>query len=668
MTQNPLRSPFARHATAALLVALVAALSQPALASDALKQGRSALQRNDLGSALPLLHQAVSEEPTNLEAHTTLAQALIQAHQYGEAQAEIAAAAKLTPDDPSVPYLGGRLLEAQDDWTGAIAKYREALARKSKYQEASLALGLALRHEGKPAEALTELNRGLDFASESRVPLFVAATGLALMDLDSLSAAADSAERAAALDPDNSFTQMACGDVYLKKQVWTRAKDFYKRATQIDTLNPVAFFKLGLTHYNSQEYTDALQSFKNAVVLDSLYPDPQYWIGHLYVLAGVADRIRYGDALPYLRNYTRWRPKDGRGWVDLGEALYRQPGNDPDIAKEAAAALDSAVALRPKDTRAYLLQVKNYAYNLNDLDGAFRAFENLQAAGGKLGAEDILLVGSLYMSQRPPQFAVADSLYAEAAKADSSQPDPWYELGESKFLQREYAAAIPYLRRRIAADSAGTNSKAGKPFLPYYMLGQCYNQLGSELLVASQVAGLRPDSVRTLTVQAGVLFDSAAVPLRQALQLGPPPGQELARVHLELGTAYAKGDSLQRGLAPAEFNAVVEADSTDRAAASALYNLAYLDYSQKDYPAAAAKLERAATIDPGRRDILVLLAGCYVLTNDLERARVVAQRGLQLDPSNALFLRIVKSPRKAPAGKGTAPADGQAPPEKPKTK
>ena len=58
-------------------------------------------------------------------------------------------------------------------------------------------------------DALAELNRGLDFAKESEVPKFLSGIGLSLMDMDSLSAAADSATRAVALDPENPETHLA---------------------------------------------------------------------------------------------------------------------------------------------------------------------------------------------------------------------------------------------------------------------------------------------------------------------------------------------------------------------------------------------------------------------------------------------------------------------------
>ncbi|MBI5835837.1 MAG: tetratricopeptide repeat protein [Candidatus Eisenbacteria bacterium] len=670
---------------AAILLLLLSASFRPALAGDALKQGRAALQRNDIAAALPLLERAVSEEPTNQDAHATLARVLIRAHKYEEARASIDASEKLSPGGNVVPYLQGQLAQAQEDWDGAIAKYREALSRKPKYTEASFALGMALRHQGQAQAAFNELNRGLDFAGESEVPKFMAGTGLALMDLDSLKAAADSTERAAALDPDDSFTQMSCGEVYLKRQVWARAKDFFRRATQIDSLNAEAFYKLGLSHYRSQEFTDALQSFKTAAVLDSLYPEPQYWIGHLYVLAGRSDAAHYATAVPYLRNFTRWRPKNGLGWRYLGEALYHQTTRDPELFKEAATALDTAATLLDPSsqvrTDVLLLSVRNYAYNLNDLEGAFGSFQKLQQAGGKLDPKDILLVGSLYMSQKPPQFQIADSLFAEAAMADSTQPDPWYKLGESKFYQREYAAAIPYLRRRIEADSAGAIAKGGKPYLPFYRLGQCYNQVGSGLSMNSQAllqqadayakarkadtAQVYADSAKVLERQAGAMFDSASAPLKYVLTAIQPPlaGDEAAKVHLELGTAYAKGDSLNRALAPDEFRAAVLADSASPTAASALFNLAYLDYSEKRYVEAAATLEKASAINPNDLRVLVMLAGSYTLTNNMEKARAVAARGIAIDPNNAVLKRFL-APPPPPRKGGTAPpagANGKAP-------
>ncbi len=650
MTRIQERHSFARKTLLpALACALIAALALagPARAGDNLKQGRAALERHDIGTALALLQRAVVEEPGNLDAHSAFALALVQGHRSAEAKGEIEACSKINAESEVIPYLEGRLAESQEDWDGAIAKYRAAIARRSKYADASYSLGMALRHQGKSQDGLAELNRGLDFARENDVPRFLSGIGLALMDMDSLSAAADSATRAVALDPDNVLTHVALGQIYLKRGVYSLAKMSLDRAVQLDTLDPVVYFQLGKANYYSQQYSDALQSFKTAAALDTLYADPQYWIGHLYVLAGVADREKYSLAAPFLRTYTRLRPGDSKGWLDLGEALYRSPASTEDEFKESAAALDKSSAINGNESKAYLLMVKVSAYKLKDFDKAFAAYNRMQAAGAKLSADDILLVASLYTYKS--MFPQADSVIAEAIKADTTAPDGWFKMAESKFFQREYAAAIPFLQKRIDVDSTGERSKIGvAPFLPYYMLGQAYNQIQK--------------------------YDSSTVFVKMALahaDSATTKPVDLAKMHLELGTAYAKGDSLSRELAKGEFASVIEADSTSQQAVSAMYNMGYTDFAAKKYRESAEMLERAqGTIERNspplkpRLDVLLLLASSYVGTKDYDRAREVAKKGLALDPTNNILSKIAAPPapvKSKPAGTGTAPGGASAP-------
>ena len=94
--------------------------------------------------------------------------------------------------------------------------------------------------------------------------------------------------------------------------------------------------------------------------------------------------------------------------MDLGDALYHQPGADAEVAKEADAALDKALALNSKDTRAYTLSLKTNAYKLKNYDKAFEAYNKLMASGAKIGSEDQMLVVSLYTSQH--RFAEARSI------------------------------------------------------------------------------------------------------------------------------------------------------------------------------------------------------------------------------------------------------------------
>src|SRR5258707_12596655 len=92
------RPSLARRAIVGILcVTLAATLAAgSAHAGDALKRGRAAFLRSDFPAAVPLLQQAVSEEPGNIDAHATLAQALIKTHQYDAGQGGITAAAKLS--------------------------------------------------------------------------------------------------------------------------------------------------------------------------------------------------------------------------------------------------------------------------------------------------------------------------------------------------------------------------------------------------------------------------------------------------------------------------------------------------------------------------------------------------------------------------------------------
>jgi tetratricopeptide (TPR) repeat protein len=129
--------------------------------------GNALRDKGDLDGAVAALRQAIALDPKDANAHNNLGLALIAKKDVDGAIAEFKKAIELNPKDaPAHSNLGA--LFAKKDWEAAIAEYRTAIALDPDYPEAHCNLGLALREQGRFAEALDELRRG--HALSSRRP------------------------------------------------------------------------------------------------------------------------------------------------------------------------------------------------------------------------------------------------------------------------------------------------------------------------------------------------------------------------------------------------------------------------------------------------------------------------------------------------------------------
>ncbi len=137
------------------------------------QRGLAALYRGDTSAARDLLEEAVDKAPAGgVPTRYLFARGLLEAAvgDLPSLAATIDAVRQyaLPPDDPdrtedkAALYLEGKLLAAQEDWTGAIAKYTAARDTLGyPYRSADLALGEAHAAEGQRQAALSSLTRAI---------------------------------------------------------------------------------------------------------------------------------------------------------------------------------------------------------------------------------------------------------------------------------------------------------------------------------------------------------------------------------------------------------------------------------------------------------------------------------------------------------------------------
>ncbi|HZZ84938.1 MAG TPA: tetratricopeptide repeat protein [Anaeromyxobacteraceae bacterium] len=186
-----------------------------ASAADRVRLGLSRLEAGDAEAAFRLGHEAVAKDPAVKGGHSLLMRASLARGELDLARLLALEAAKVDPADPYIPLVEGRVLERRGDANGALATWRRAasgrsgallerellrlslsrerwtevaraagvvLAASPKDAAGQLALGVARRHLGKPAEALAAYAEAEKLAGDSLPEVHLARAVLLAQD------------------------------------------------------------------------------------------------------------------------------------------------------------------------------------------------------------------------------------------------------------------------------------------------------------------------------------------------------------------------------------------------------------------------------------------------------------------------------------------------------
>jgi Tfp pilus assembly protein PilF len=125
-------------ASAALLLAAASLTAQSA--TDALRRGQTAFQRDDYWTAVDSYRDALKANPRYFDALQGLAESFFALGEYDEAAKQVQAALKLGPLSSSVNVLYGRILLGQMQYEQALAQFQAVLAREPKNRGARFGL------------------------------------------------------------------------------------------------------------------------------------------------------------------------------------------------------------------------------------------------------------------------------------------------------------------------------------------------------------------------------------------------------------------------------------------------------------------------------------------------------------------------------------------------
>jgi len=561
--------------------------------ADALSDGKRALKDGNAEQAIPLLRQAVKEDPNRPEAQVALGQALEKRRRFDEATTAYQAAIKLDPRSAEAQRgLGVSLVHQGKVEEGAKA-LQAAIDLDRKFPEAALALGDALVQLKRYDEAVNVLTDGTKWGPKI-APYFYEGLGRAEAARGKVKESEVYLLKAREMAPTVARFHRALGDLYMQRKIPNLATLSYQQAIDLDPNDLDSRFAMARALARDSRFNDALDQYKAIIARDSLYSEAYKEMGDIYVRASYNNVGFLADALRNLETYRRLEPNDPEGGALLAGAYYRMGKKDEALALLTPAA--SAGKLPPEGHLIY----GRLLYDKQDWPGTVR---ELSAAGAKMDEYDVRRLAQAL--QKTGNAMAADTLFASrwaadstAGKTDSKSSDWVLERGKLRYTmgktdKTQYAAAIPFLQTKTTLDPKSDEA--------YYYWGLSLREQGQ--------------------------FQDADSVLHKAVELAPNKADRHFWYAVNLVKLGRDPDARR------EFESVVGLDSTSSIGAIARQRVGYYLLLEKKWSEAVQYLKDSVRIDPKQSQSWVWLGQGLQNSGQKQEAIEAYRKALALDPN-----------------------------------
>jgi tetratricopeptide (TPR) repeat protein len=388
--------------TRLLLWILVVGLSCNAAAQDNLLKAKAALANRDTATALSALRDALKN---------------------GQRPGE-------------VNYLLGAIAYHRGKMDEAIPYLEVAVKYDDENAEALSMLGLGLMGKKDLQGALTNLRRAEKFGKKN--PQVLTTLGKALLMVDSADAAIQKLTLAKEYDPNNPVIYNLLGDAFLKQGVPPLAVTNYQKAIELQPNDIATRMKLGKVFEDQRNYTEAVKAYDGILGVDSVNTTALLAKGKILVRAKLFPR-----AVAPLAKLTNLHPKSVEGSQLYAKALSGA-NSFADAAKEAERSLklDSSSVDIWRILAESLVETKEFA-------GALKAYDGLRRRKA-LGNEDYAKYGNALVGVGREDEALKALL--TAVEADSTNCDPYYNLGSLYMKKQDWVRAAVMFEKKIGCD------------------------------------------------------------------------------------------------------------------------------------------------------------------------------------------------------------------------
>jgi tetratricopeptide (TPR) repeat protein len=326
-----------------------------------------------------------------------------------KARAMFEKATLLDPTYAEPHYHIGKMEEAAGNMSAAEMAYRAALKADEKYFDARLRLGLLLKNQNRPSEAMLELEQALNQAPENPLIQNVLSSFFFNQYQNTFSEMLNHYQQAIAANPTDADNYLQLGIIYEELNRPAEAEAQYHLAIQKNPQLGDAHYKLGLLLLGNGKNRESVQQFTSAIEHNTQYDRVHFYLG--YALTSLDS---HPEAIEAFAKAVEAEPTFMEARLELGKAQYKGGR-----AKEALPTLQEYTQMMPKNGEPYIYIGKIYC-EMNQIEQAQEAFKKAIEVDATFSDAHVAL-GDFYESQK--QMPLAAQAYENALRISPQRPD-----------------------------------------------------------------------------------------------------------------------------------------------------------------------------------------------------------------------------------------------------
>ncbi len=236
--------------------------------------------------------------------------------------------------------LRGRLLEATEDWDGALAAHDKSLELDPDHPEAFFRIGVTLMRMGRERDAIQAFEQCLK--SDPEMTKAHINLGILFDELGQPERAIDCFQRALQLDPRSVESRLNLGAAYGDLGRQREALSEFQAAMDLDPSNVLAQFNIGVALMDDSP-DDAQAALRRVLALEPGHWEANYHLGLLSFKRG-----QYEVGMRHFQQCLETRPDSVRALYHLGLTYNKkdQPGR-------AVECLTRVCELDPRNSQAH---------------------------------------------------------------------------------------------------------------------------------------------------------------------------------------------------------------------------------------------------------------------------------------------------------------------------
>ncbi|HJU09475.1 MAG TPA: tetratricopeptide repeat protein [Candidatus Binataceae bacterium] len=559
------------------------------------------------------LGRTIDLQPDNYKAQADIANLLIaygQPDQLKEAQEHVDLLLQKQPNNPDTHIAYANLLSKQGKQDQALAEMQKAISLAPDRGDAYIDLAVLQTQANLPDAAEASYKKAVELNASGANPRLALA---AFYQSRSRYAEAEQlVKQVIANDPKDMDSRAALVKIYLSEGKRPEAESFLKQVKQDFPNDPAGYRMLGDYYFEIQDLDKAVAEYESLYKDHSkdLQVDKNYI--QLLILKG-----RLDDANKLNESLLKSRPKDDECLAYRGE-IQLQQGK----AKDAVQTLQAVTSSSPG------LAVGHYQLGLalaqaGNIDRA--AAEWHQAVHISPDMLDAYILLARYDMQKN-DMAGLEEVATKIIGLRPTAPDGYAERALSLMQRKQFAAAEEDARKAI---EVAPQSSSG--YMQMGNLKKLQLQFGQAESWYRQALTREPNSADVLGALMSVFLlqkqpDKAIAVANEAIASQPDNGA----FHGLLGTVLLGQKNY--AAAQAELKKAVDLNKHDT---DAYVKLAQAQYRADAIDAAMTTSTDGIRDNPNEYRFYLLMGSVYEKRNDLNNAKVVYQKALDLKPDDA---------------------------------